>query len=380
VYSAAEWRKGRDMDKLRSVVAFTLMCGAGALLAAAGDTLTTPDNGIVADFAFRPSIPFQSLKQVPVWGEIERMLDSPGAIAACPPDGIGHPMSGNAQGYGARCSTVPRRRSYLPAGCTYDPTTGLPPCNDALLPRLLVQPTNYNPVTGEQTRLLDPAFPGVASFASRGPVSSGASRLPNGLRPVLDYNSPIRNDGGDPGEPAGYSQPAVCGNDPVAGFTETRAACAGNTGRLIDPTRLANGQPRGIVTRLRKPTVAGNYLVNSVAALAGRPQALTASNPGDYVRDPAMATVLGKALFWTCSWAAMACRPAVRATSTRAPTIASATRSTPTTSAATRAWKSSATAISTPMKPRPTRTSIATWRRSTGRRIASPTRASPASR
>jgi len=73
------------MEKHRSVVAFFLMCGAGALLAAAGDTLTTPDNGIVADFAFRPSIPFQSLKQVPVWSELERMLDNPNAFAACPP-------------------------------------------------------------------------------------------------------------------------------------------------------------------------------------------------------------------------------------------------------------------------------------------------------
>ncbi|MGO4549985.1 hypothetical protein AB4059_02625 [Lysobacter sp. 2RAF19] len=286
------------MDKHRSVVAFFLMCGTGALLAAAGDTLTTPDNGITADFAFRPSIPFQSLKQVPTWEEISRILDSPDAIAACPLDATGQPMLGNAQGYPARCATVPRRRSYLPPGCTYDPTTGLPPCNDALLPRLIVHAPNYNPVTGEQTRILDPAFPGVASFASRGPVSSGASRLPNGLRPVLDYNSPIRNDGGDPGEPNGYSQPGVCGNDPLAGFTETRAACAGNTGRLIDPSRLANGQPRGIVARLRKPTVGQNYLVNSDSALAGRQQLLAPSNPGDYVRNPAIATVLGKALFW----------------------------------------------------------------------------------
>jgi cytochrome c peroxidase len=285
------------MDKHRSVVAFFLMCGAGALLAAAGDTLTTPDNGIVADFAFRPTIPMQSLKQVPVWSEIERMLDNPNAIAACPPDGIGQPMLGNAQGYAARCATVQRRRSYLPAGCTYDPTTGLPPCNDALLPRLVVHPLNYNPVTGEQTRMLDPAFPGVASFANRGPVSSGASRIPNGTRPVVDYNSPLRNDGGDPGEPAGYSAPAVCGNDPAVGFTENRPACAGNTGRLFDPTRLSTGQPRGLIARLRKPSVGQNYLLNTAAGIV-RNGGLFPSNPSDYVRDPNMATALGKALFW----------------------------------------------------------------------------------
>ena len=86
------------MDKQRSVVAFFLMCGAGALLAAAGDTLTTPDAGIVADFAFRPSIPMQSLKQVPLWSELERMLDTPPGMAAGPPDGVGQRRRGTAPG------------------------------------------------------------------------------------------------------------------------------------------------------------------------------------------------------------------------------------------------------------------------------------------
>jgi len=239
------------MEIRHGVVAFLLMCGAGALLAAAGETLVAPSAGIPADFISRPAQPFQSLKQVPTWNEIERLLDSPNAVAACPPDAIGQPMLGNAQGYAARCATVARRRSFLPAGCTYDPSTGLTPCNDALLPRLLVHPLNYNPATGEQSRLLDPAFPGVASFANRGPVSSGASRIANGARPVVDYNSPLRNDGGDPGEPTGYSAAAVCGNDALASFTETRAACTGNTGRLIDPTRLSNGVARGEPTSLR---------------------------------------------------------------------------------------------------------------------------------
>jgi cytochrome c peroxidase len=286
------------METRRSVVAFLLMCGAGALLAAAGETLVAPSAGIPADFVPRPAQPFQSLKQVPTWNEIERVLDNPNAVAACPPDGIGQPMLGNAQGYGARCATVARRRSFLPAGCTYDASTGLPPCNDALMPRLLVHPLNYNPVTGEQSRVLDPAFPGVASFANRGPVSSGASRIPNGARPVVDYNSPLRNDGGDPGEPTGYSAAAVCGNDALAAFTETRAACVNNTGRLIDATRLSSGAPRGVTNALRKPSVGQNYLVNSTTALSGRASALTASNPSNYIRDQQMAIALGKALFW----------------------------------------------------------------------------------
>ncbi|NUS61930.1 MAG: hypothetical protein HOQ01_13365 [Lysobacter sp.] len=283
------------MDLRRNVLAFCLMGGVGALLAAAGDTLVAPSTGIPADFIMRPAIPFQSLKQVPTWDEIERLLDAPNAVGACPSS---QAMLGNAQGYAARCATVQRRRSFLPAGCTYDASTGLPPCNDALLPRLAVHPLNYNPATGEQSRLLDPAFPGVASFASRGPVSSGASRIGNGARPVIDYNSPLRNDGGDPGEPTGYSAAAVCGNDALASFTETRAACTGNTGRLIDPTRLSNGVARGLPTSLRKPSVGQNYLINSTAALSGRASALTASNPNNYIRNHQSAIALGKALFW----------------------------------------------------------------------------------
>ena len=86
----AEWRKGRNMEKHRSVVAFFLMCGAGALLAAAGDTLTRP-TPVSRRISTSADIPFQSLKQAPTWRELERMLDNPHAIAACPPDGIGQP-------------------------------------------------------------------------------------------------------------------------------------------------------------------------------------------------------------------------------------------------------------------------------------------------
>ena len=75
------------MNAVRGGVAFGAMVVAGALRAAAGETLVTPDEGagIPADFNFRPDIPFQSLKQAPTWRELERMLDNPYATAACPP-------------------------------------------------------------------------------------------------------------------------------------------------------------------------------------------------------------------------------------------------------------------------------------------------------
>ena len=279
--------------------------GAGALLAAAMDTLTSPgqSDGVPSNITFHPDIPFQSLKEVPIWNELEQMLDSPYAQGACPADANGQPIGGNAQGYPARCATIHRRRSFLPAGCTYDPSTGLPPCNDALLRPFPVHPLNYNPFTGEQMRLLRPTFAGVATFldpsgANLGPISSGSSRIRPGDPPALDFNSPLVSDGGDAGEPTGYSAAAVCGNDPISNWVENRAGCSGRTGRLVDPTPLASGAARGIITRLRKPSIGQGYTVNSESALAGRPQALAASNPDDYIRDRQMAAVLGKALFW----------------------------------------------------------------------------------
>ena len=279
---------------------------AGSLLAAGGGLIVTPDesDGVQPQFTFHPDIPFESLKQVPLWHETEQLLDNPYAIGNCPADANGQPIGGNAQGFPARCSTIQRRRSFLPAGCSYDPSTGLPPCNDALLRPFLVHPLDYNPMTGEQMRLLQPSFPGVATFldpvtgANLGPISAGSTRIHNGDDPALDFNSPLVNDGGDAGEPSGYAAAAVCGNDPIPNWVETRAACTGNTGKLLDPTPLGNGQPRGIIASLRKPSIGRNYAINSESALAGSPAALAPSNPDDYISDRQMAAVLGKALFW----------------------------------------------------------------------------------
>lgn len=281
------------MNTRQSICAVALLLAAGGLLAAAGDIINTPDqdDGLTPTFPFRADTPFQSLKEMPVWSELEQMLDNPYATTTCPPDASGRAALGNAQGFPAQCATIQRRRSFLPPGCAYDPSTGLPPCNDALLPRLRVHPLNYNPATGEQFRLLNPAFPGVASFANLGAISAGSTRIRPGDPPAIDYNSPLINDGGDPGEPAGYSGPAVCGSDTRLGWTETRPACVGNTGRLFDPAR-------GIIVSLDKPSVGQAYIVNSEAALAGRPQAIAPSAISDYIRNRQMAAALGKALFW----------------------------------------------------------------------------------
>jgi cytochrome c peroxidase len=281
------------MNARQSICATALLLVVGTILAAAGDIIDTPDqdDGLAPSFPFRMDTPFQSLKEMPVWSELEQMLDNPYATTTCPPDASGRAALGNAQGFPARCATIQRRRSFLPPGCTYDASTGLPPCNDALLPRFVVHPLNYNPATGEQSRLLNPAFAGVASFSTLGAISSGSTRIRPGDPAAIDYNSPLVSDGGDPGEPAGYSGAAVCGSDTRLGWTETRPACVGNVGRLFDPAR-------GIITSLDKPSIGQAYLVNSEAALAGRPQAIAPSTISDYIRNRPMAAVLGKALFW----------------------------------------------------------------------------------
>ena len=283
------------MNAKQGFVLFAVGLVSGTLLAAAGETLVSPDegDGVQPDVRFRAEFPFQSLKQAPTWPEIEALLNNPYATGTCPADGSGQAAIGNPQGFPARCSTSQRRRSFLPAGCSYDSSTGLTPCNDALLPRLAVHPLNYNPMTGEGFRVLTPTFAGVADFAGRGPVSSGSSRIAAGALPAIDYNSPYVSDGADPGEPVGYSGAAVCGNDAIAGWTENRTACTNNTGRLFDPTfRTGTTTARGIVLTLRKPSIGQNYLTNS------SPSRQVRSIPSDYIRDRTIATVFGKAMFW----------------------------------------------------------------------------------
>ena len=201
--NAGQWMKSPLMAVLGLGTVF-----AGVLVAATGQTITTPNgnDGIQPDFAFRAGIPFASLKEVATWHEAEQLLDNPYALGSCPADGRNF---GNTQGYPARCATIQRRRSYLPAGCTYDPTTGLPPCNDALLPPLLCT-LNYNPVTGEQIQAClirlsrAGAFLQSLSGADIGPISAGstASSQAMPLRSITTArSSPIRNPTATPANP-----------------------------------------------------------------------------------------------------------------------------------------------------------------------------------
>lgn len=331
---------------LASALAFT----ATPAMAAPGDTiLNGTSTGItIPGFLFEPEVPLASLKTVPIWNEIEQLLDNPYAVT---PDTA---TPGNDQGF----------PSYRATGVTRRPSFGV------TLPALLVDPLNYNPTTGEEMRLINPNYPGgsfrvpdqlvqctVASTPPGCPaipdpnryvwsyktvqVSPGAGRVPLGDA-AISYNAPFAPDvglapftpslftcittteavppegsilcGGDPGEPGylgfgvlnatlNYSTPAVPGVTAVG--TPIPA-----TARLFDPARgvIQARNPGTGVGGLRKPSLRvppigtpnqPGYLVNSVANLATNgADTLTPSNENDYVRNRAVAIALGKSLFW----------------------------------------------------------------------------------
>ena len=357
-------------------------------MAAPGDVITngtnTPDDFgvtglVVPGFLFEPEVPLASLKTVPIFDELEQLLDNPYQVQTCSSlpaavDALVRNTPGTTQITGSpivplypsycSSSTLVRRRSY--GGIT--------------LPPLLVHPLNYNPTDGEEMRLLNPQYlggrwivpdqlvqplPALNLFAwryRRINVTPGADRVGEA---EIDYNGPLRTDadltaafnaaaagstntslalataflnvpilggtcvtnleasppegallcGGDPGEPgyAGfgvllptllnlrrtqYSLPAV----PLTAANTTTVIPS--SARLFDNFR-GSIQPRNTTTGaggLRKPSVrvppygtpaSPGYLANSNPADETVP-----SNENDYVKDKALAAVMGKSLFW----------------------------------------------------------------------------------
>ncbi len=283
-------------------------------------------------FLFEPEVPFASLKSVPIWNELEQLLDNPYLVTPDPS------TPGNDQGF----------PSYRATGVTRRPGFGV------TLPALLVDPLNYNPTTGEEMRLINKDYPGGQfdipdqlvqcglGDPNQSPqcpndpntwiwtyktvtVTPGADRVQVG-EAAISYNAPFASDvlttcittteavppegsilcGGDPGEPSyfgfgvlnsgGYSTPAVPG---VASPSTPIPASA----RLFDPERGVI-QPRNPTTGaggLRKPSLrvppigtptAPGYLVNT------DPDNVAPSNENDYIRNRSVAIALGKALFW----------------------------------------------------------------------------------
>jgi cytochrome c peroxidase len=216
-----------------------------------------------AYFAFEVEGVLSTLKEVPIWNELEAMLDNPYAIAldtditgSYPSLNSGFagnyyyqglPLSYNYQGWPGYRSTLPRRRSFIYRDAAGQPCApGTPGCAEVPLPRHLIHPLNYNHMNGEELRLLNINFaetdwtvPDTLELVSGDPavdpattfyqwtyrpitVSAGADRI-DGDEAAIDFNSPIEpNDefdiispefvfgvegvhvrGGDPGE-VGY--------------------------------------------------------------------------------------------------------------------------------------------------------------------------------
>lgn len=296
-------------------------------------------------FLFEPETPFDSLKSVPTWNEIEQILDHPYAVA---PDS-GTP--GNFDSYPSYRTTaqIVRRPSFSGTNPTLDNP-------GPALRGLLTHPLNYNPTHGEEMRLLNSRYAGgpfsipdeLFLDLARDPtgntwnwtfhtvqVSPGSPRV---TKAEIDYNGPMKADpftcvtnlevvppegvqlcGFDPGEPgyagfgvlnpiggpnpalrrsAQYSTPAV------PGVASTITAITTQT--LFDPTGCGARNAEspgsctaaGTIVRLSKPTLRNtltaqpNYLVNT------DPDNVKPSNENDYVRNRKVAAVLGKALFW----------------------------------------------------------------------------------
>jgi len=123
------------------------------VLAAPGGIVTAPR--VAPGIRFELENPPQSLQEVPTWTEIEQLLDNPYAMVPGDPR-----LSEEVSGFPAYVTTITRRKSFLPPGCDYNAATAPPACDDTLAEQFLIHPLNYNSMTGEELRLLNPNYPG----------------------------------------------------------------------------------------------------------------------------------------------------------------------------------------------------------------------------
>jgi len=241
-----------------------------------------------AYFAFEVETVLGTLKEVPIWDELEQMLDNPYQFALDPS------VRGNFQGWPSYRSTQPRRRSFIYRNGAGQPCAPLSNgCNEVPLAGHIIHPLNYNFQGGEELRLLNIDFdetdwitPVPDRFNFDDPtggtegftitmlpggqlqfdfnyiditVSAGADRIePDEV--AIDYNSPMATDtyfcattvepipppegsllcGGDPGEP-GYMGFGVLGN-----LAEQYSVPAVPDG-TADPNDVPNGAKGSIV-------------------------------------------------------------------------------------------------------------------------------------
>ena len=107
-------------------------------------------------FLFEPEVPLNSLKTLPIWNELEQLLDNPYRVQTCATSTSTAPLvqgtPGTTQITGS--PNTPIWPAYCSNGVVRRPGFG------SLLPPLMVHPLNYNPTDGEEMRLLNPFYTG----------------------------------------------------------------------------------------------------------------------------------------------------------------------------------------------------------------------------
>jgi len=140
------------------LIAFTSLFPVASALADPGDI--TDNSGYIpfdqAYFAFEVEGPVGTLKEVPIWDELEQMLDNPYQFMLDPSVG------GNFQGWPSYRSTQLRRRSFIFRDAAGEPCApGSAGCNEVNLAGHVIHPLNYNFQGGEELRILNIDFAGL---------------------------------------------------------------------------------------------------------------------------------------------------------------------------------------------------------------------------
>lgn len=135
-----------------------------AAQAGPGDTITNgsvsaPPGIVVPGFLFEPEVPLNSLKTIPIWNELEQLLDNPYNVALCSalPTTVDPLVRGTP---GTTQITGSPPPLAFPAYCTTSSVLRRPSFGGVTLPPLMMHPLNYNTPTGEEMRLLNPDYPG----------------------------------------------------------------------------------------------------------------------------------------------------------------------------------------------------------------------------
>jgi len=163
----------------------TPLLAQGPPVVVAGPGGTINNSGLIpfeqAYFAFEVEGPLGTLKEVPIWDEIELMLDNPYQFAVEPSVAAGG-TEPNSQGYPAYRLTQPRRRSFIYRNAAGAPCAPLSAgCNEVPLNRHVIHPLNYNHMNGEEMRLLNIEYEG-------GPAQVAGPLLPIASTPATnDY-------------------------------------------------------------------------------------------------------------------------------------------------------------------------------------------------